>query len=145
MKAGGFLQHDWSDADVAFANASCFDEELLGDLAAKCALLKEGALVVTLGEQLVGQDHLELVLQRALVLSTARASSGATLAFVHRRISPEGDASSAAPATTPPRPRRVQHLASEGFAPLTSPQDSELMRRKRAGPRSFADEQGPSN
>ena len=98
VKAGSFLQHDWSDADVVVANASCFDEELLGDLAAKCAMLKEGALVVTLGEQLVGQDHLELVLQRALVLSTARASSGAALAFVHRRISPEGDASSAAPA-----------------------------------------------
>lgn len=134
VKAGSFLQHDWSDADVVVANASCFDEELLGDLAAKCAMLKEGALVVTLGEQIVGHGHLALVLQRAL-LSTA----GPIQAFVHRRISPRGTraaSSVAAPATTPPRPRRVQHLASEtgaSFAPLTSPQDSELMRRKRAG------------
>lgn len=142
VRAGGFLQHDWSDADVAFANTSCFDEELLEDLAVKCAQLKEGALVVTLGEQLAVQRHLELVLQRP-VLSTA----GPIQAYVHRVVAQSGDRTATATATTnppgvtPPRPHRVGRLIDEesaSFAPLTSPQDSELMRRKRAG-RSFPD------
>ena len=99
VKAGGFLQHDWSDADVAFVNASCFDEDLLNDLALKCAGLKEGALVVTLGEPLASQGHLELVLQRAV-----QSTAGPIQAFVHRRVAADvgggGAAAGAAAAAT---------------------------------------------
>lgn len=31
---GSFLDFDWSDGDVVFANSTCFDEALMNDMAA---------------------------------------------------------------------------------------------------------------
>ena len=44
--------HDWSDADVAFANSTCFDEALMRKLAEKAELLKSGAFFVTFTKRL---------------------------------------------------------------------------------------------
>jgi len=44
---GSFLDFDWSDGDVVFANSTCFDDELMLELSKKAELLKPGAIVVT--------------------------------------------------------------------------------------------------
>lgn len=48
---GSFLAEphcsSWLDADLIFANSTCFPDELIADIAAKCALLKVGARVIT--------------------------------------------------------------------------------------------------
>jgi len=37
-----FLDYDWSDGDVLFANSTCFDDELVGEIAKKAHKLKPG-------------------------------------------------------------------------------------------------------
>lgn len=44
---GSFLDFDWSDGDVVFANSTCFDDELMIDMSEKATKLKAGAIVVT--------------------------------------------------------------------------------------------------
>jgi hypothetical protein len=47
-----FRDYDWSDGDVVFANSTCFDEDLMGDLTKQCELLKKGTHVITLTKDL---------------------------------------------------------------------------------------------
>ena len=47
MYEGSFLDFDWSDGDVVFANSTCFDDELMMDMSKKAEKLKAGALIVT--------------------------------------------------------------------------------------------------
>lgn len=44
---GSFLDYDWSDGDVVFANSTCFDDALMKDMADQAAKLKPGAVFVT--------------------------------------------------------------------------------------------------
>ena len=45
--AHSFLEYDWSDGDVVFANSTCFTEELMDSLALQGASLKPGAYLIT--------------------------------------------------------------------------------------------------
>lgn len=47
MYEGSFLDFDWSDGDVVFANSTCFDDELMMDMSKKAERLKAGAIIVT--------------------------------------------------------------------------------------------------
>lgn len=47
-----FLELDWSDGDMVFANSTCFDEQLMLQLGQKGQHLKEGAYFVTFTKQL---------------------------------------------------------------------------------------------
>eukprot|EP00968_Pinguiococcus_pyrenoidosus_P027108 scaffold7352_cov254-Pinguiococcus_pyrenoidosus.AAC.34 len=42
-----FLDFDWSDGDVVFANSTCYDEDLMLKLTAQASALKPGAYVIT--------------------------------------------------------------------------------------------------
>jgi hypothetical protein len=44
---GSFLDFDWSDGDVIFANSTCFSDELMTLLSKQAESLKPGAIVVT--------------------------------------------------------------------------------------------------
>jgi hypothetical protein len=44
---GSFLDFDWADGDVVFANSTCFDDELMADMSKQAEKLKPGAIVVT--------------------------------------------------------------------------------------------------
>ncbi len=47
LHQGSFLDFDWSDGDVVFANSTCFDDELMLGLSKSAEKLKAGAIVVT--------------------------------------------------------------------------------------------------
>ena len=42
-----FLDYDWSDGDVVFANSTCFDDALMEAIGNKAGALKPGAFLVT--------------------------------------------------------------------------------------------------
>jgi hypothetical protein len=42
-----FLDYDWSDGDVVFANSTCFTEQLMVSLALQGESLKPGAFLIT--------------------------------------------------------------------------------------------------
>jgi SAM-dependent methyltransferase len=44
---GSFLNFDWSDGDVVFANSTCFEDELMRQLTYAAERLKPGAIVGT--------------------------------------------------------------------------------------------------
>ncbi len=44
---GSFLDFDWSDGDVVFANSTCFSDELMLSLSKQAENLKPGSIVVT--------------------------------------------------------------------------------------------------
>jgi len=69
MKAGDFLQHDWSNADVVFANASMFPKDLLKAIAKNMdAELKTGARVIFVTNSLKGKRQTD---QRSAPLLSA--------------------------------------------------------------------------
>jgi hypothetical protein len=45
--AYSFLDYDWSDGDIVFANSTCFTEELMTNLALQGESLKPGAYLIT--------------------------------------------------------------------------------------------------
>ena len=47
VSLGSFLDHDWSYADVVFANSTCFDDCLLENIAAQVDRLRTGAVFVS--------------------------------------------------------------------------------------------------
>eukprot|EP00455_Lapot_gusevi_P038755 TRINITY_DN4343_c0_g1_i8.p1 TRINITY_DN4343_c0_g1~~TRINITY_DN4343_c0_g1_i8.p1 ORF type:complete len:305 (+),score=97.66 TRINITY_DN4343_c0_g1_i8:55-969(+) len=55
-----FLEYDWSDADLVFANSTCFDEKLVSCIAAVAARLKKGTWFITLTKQL-NSPHFRVV------------------------------------------------------------------------------------
>ena len=54
-----FLDHDWSDADVVFANSTCFDDALMKMLAEKADFLRPGSIVITI-TKVLGSDNYEV-------------------------------------------------------------------------------------
>lgn len=71
---------NWSDADVVFANSTCFDDALMRNLATTASCLKKGSIFVTLTKRL----PVSLV-----VLGSSAISRGAVGASVLIRESPE--------------------------------------------------------
>lgn len=44
---GSFLDYDWSDGDLVFANSTCFHDPLMAEMSHKAESLKPGAIFVT--------------------------------------------------------------------------------------------------
>ena len=84
---GSFLSYDWSDGDVVFANSTCFDEKLMGDMAAMARNLKPGAFFVTFTKGLNIPDAFEVIERKRY-----RMSWGPATVFIHRRLNPDGSA-----------------------------------------------------
>jgi SAM-dependent methyltransferase len=60
-----FRKVDWSDADVVWANSTCFDQDLMRDLSRQSEKMKEGSYFVSLTKGLTS-DHWELATPRKL-------------------------------------------------------------------------------
>jgi SAM-dependent methyltransferase len=58
---GSFLEFDWTDGDVVFANSTCFDDDLMAQLSRMAEGLKPGAVLVTFTRGLTYMDHFELL------------------------------------------------------------------------------------
>lgn len=138
---GSITEIDWSDGDVVFANSTCFEDDLMEELSAKAELLKEGSVVITF------TTGLDSPCFEVLEEAHYTMSWGAATVFIHlRNACPASRLSvkTEEPATPTRRPMRIHQLQAEdaaSIAPLTSPHDAELMRRKR---RPFPSEQAPA-
>ncbi len=75
---------DWSDGDVVFANSTCFDEQLMNDLARACEKLKLGTMVVTLTKGL-NSTHFQVVESKQYPMSWGMAT-----AITQKKILPPG-------------------------------------------------------
>ena len=51
-----FLDHDWSDADVVFANSTCFNDAVMEMLAKKAEFLRPGSIVITITKSLESKN-----------------------------------------------------------------------------------------
>ena len=58
---GSFLEFDWRDGDVVFANSTCFDDDLMTALSQMAHNLKPGAIVVTFTKGLEPAGGFELL------------------------------------------------------------------------------------
>lgn len=81
-----FLDYDWSDADVAFANSTCFEDDLMDALSDRAERLKPGAILVTFTRSLNSNAPFDL-LQR----ERYKMSWGPATVFVHARKHANGD------------------------------------------------------
>lgn len=144
MVHGSLLDVDWSDGDVVFANSTCFDDQLMDSISRQAEALRPGSIMITFTKSL-SSECFAILEQKRYTMSWGQAT-----VFIQRRnarpaAAPTGTATPAPAAPskatqaaklTPPRPKRniadLSRSADEAaFPPLTSPQDSELMRRKR--------------
>jgi SAM-dependent methyltransferase len=81
---GSFLDFDWSDGELVFANSTCFDDQLMQALSDMAGRLKPGAIVVTFTKGM-SSDKFE-VLER----KRYRMSWGPATVFIHRRLKHDG-------------------------------------------------------
>ncbi|OQR97292.1 hypothetical protein ACHHYP_12213 [Achlya hypogyna] len=75
-----FLDLDWADADVVFANSTCFDAALLGALAAQAERLRAGAHVITFTKPLESTAF-DIVFKQRYGMSWGPAT-----VYLHRRL-----------------------------------------------------------
>lgn len=83
---------DFSDGDVVFANSTCFDEQLMTDLARSCERLKQGTYVVTLTKGL-NSTHFQVVESKQYAMSWGMAT-----AITQKKILPPSTAEDTAAA-----------------------------------------------
>ena len=79
MVNADFLEYDWGNADVVFANSTCYDERLMKQLAEQCEKLKAGVFVITFTRRLPSQEFDVLEHERHLM------SWGEATVFIQRR------------------------------------------------------------
>jgi hypothetical protein len=74
-----FVVKDWSDADLVFANSTCFNDELMDRLAEKAVHLRKGAFVVTFTRSLQ-RDEFDV-----LEGETMQMSWGGATVYIHQK------------------------------------------------------------
>ena len=81
---GSFLEYDWSDGDVVFANSTCFDDDLMNDMSKRAENLRPGAIFITFTKGLTSSKFEVLERKRY------RMSWGPATVYIHRRLNPDG-------------------------------------------------------
>jgi SAM-dependent methyltransferase len=81
-----FRDVDWSDADVVYVNSTCFDADLMDDLASYAVRLKRGALIITYTHSLMrvgadGVSHFKLLSD-----DMYEQSWGSCTVYAHRKM-----------------------------------------------------------
>lgn len=77
---GSFLDHDWSHADVVFANSTCFDDALLEAIAKHAERLRPGAVIISFTKP-IPSSSLEQHHRFRLTMSWGPAT-----VFIHRHL-----------------------------------------------------------
>ena len=73
MVNADFLEYDWNNADVVFANSTCYDERLMKQLAEQCEKLKAGVFVITFTRRLPSK-HFEVLEHERHLMSWGEAT-----------------------------------------------------------------------
>ena len=82
---GSFLDFDWTDGDVVFANSTCFDDDLMAQLSKMAEGLQPGAVLVTFTKGLTYMQQFELLEKKR-----EKMSWGPATVFIHRRLNYDG-------------------------------------------------------
>jgi hypothetical protein len=82
---GSFLDYDWSDGDVVFANSTCFDDDLMNAMQQQAETLKPGAILVTFTKGLTNFSKFELLEKKR-----HKMSWGPATVYIHRRLGKDG-------------------------------------------------------
>ena len=98
---GSFLEFDWSDGDLVFANSTCYDDKLMIDISKMAERLKPGSIFVTFTKGLTSSKF-ELLEKKRYKMSWGPAT-----VFIHRRLSLGG---------SPIGPRELNILPSDSVA-----------------------------
>lgn len=80
-QVGSFFEIDWSDADVVFANSTCFSREMMDRIGASPLAL--GTIAITLTKPLTGYQW------RLLENYKKEMSWGQATVFLQKRVDPE--------------------------------------------------------
>ena len=81
---GSFLEYDWTDGDVIFANSTCFDDNLMMSMSKMAEGCKPGAIFVTFTKGL-NSKAFELLERKRYTMSWGPAT-----VFIHRKLYPDG-------------------------------------------------------
>ena len=79
---GDVLRVNWEDADVCFANSTCFSYELMRSIAEHARKMKKGSFFVTLTKELAPRSDVWEVLDS----TRHRMSWGPATVFVQRKV-----------------------------------------------------------
>ena len=82
---GSFLEFDWTDGDVVFANSTCFDDSLMAQMSRMAEGLKPGSVLVTFTKGLTYMDKFELLQKKR-----EKMSWGPATVFIHRKLNHDG-------------------------------------------------------
>jgi len=83
---GSFLDFDWSDGDVVFANSTCFDDELMSAMGRQAELLRPGSMFITFSKALPS-GCFEVIEKKRYKMSWGPAT-----VFIQRRLADDGTA-----------------------------------------------------
>jgi hypothetical protein len=83
FKMDDFRTFDWSDADLVWANSTCFGSTLMGHLSSFSERMKEGSHFITLTQRLTS-DHWELVCPGSLY----PMSWGSATIYIWKKVRP---------------------------------------------------------
>lgn len=115
---------DWAFADVVFANASCFNDELISTLAVKASALKVGAFVVTVTHPLV-TPALKVVSS-----GRYRMSDNTVTIYVQQRVKRTPVGGAASDRSMSPSTAATAQQAAKTLEELSSPQGGSLLAAK---------------
>ena len=80
-----FLEFDWTDGDVVFANSTCFTDSLMESISRKASAMNPGSFLVTFTKGIVS-EHFEVVGKKRYNMSWGPAT-----VFIHRRLGENGE------------------------------------------------------
>mmetsp|Transcript_6864 Transcript_6864/g.9220 ORF Transcript_6864/g.9220 Transcript_6864/m.9220 type:complete len:397 (+) Transcript_6864:49-1239(+) len=84
VKLGSFLDYDWSDGDVVFANSTCFDDELMEAMSKAAEAMAPGSIFISFTKGLCSPKFEVLDKKRY------KMSWGPATVFIHRRLNLDG-------------------------------------------------------
>ena len=82
---GSFLEYDWSDGDLVFANSTCFTESMMKNISLQAEALKPGAIFVTFTKGLDSNVFETLERKRY------KMSWGPATVVIQRRLNYDGE------------------------------------------------------
>lgn len=91
LLCGSFIDYDWSDGDICFANSTCFDANLMAELSEQANKIKPGAICITFTKGLQLKDK-DTNIDTFEILERLRykMSWGPATVYIQRRLGYDG-------------------------------------------------------
>lgn len=99
---------NWLDADLVFANSTCFPDSLLEEIEELAKGLRPGARIVTFTSRLQNTEHFALVYRKRLLMSWGYAT-----VFIHEKLPTGGSGVSPAEEVRREARERMESLLSD--------------------------------